>query len=126
MKTTNDVREISIPQRDEKKVMKMVEKTKGGARKEDVVKGSTPSTFISVFMDGYALGGRDGWIPIMKLSDTKVVDIGKFAVARHDYQAKTQLAFNNLVSGQIRSRAGTEYNMTIAAKDGNDADMLKN
>nr|GFA49615.1 cysteine proteinase inhibitor 5 [Tanacetum cinerariifolium] len=49
----------------------------------------------------YALGGRDGWIPIMKLSDTKVVDIGKFAVARHNYQAKTQLAFNNLVSGQI-------------------------
>ncbi|GKF70421.1 cysteine proteinase inhibitor 4-like protein, partial [Tanacetum coccineum] len=46
--------------------------------------------------------------------------------ARHNYQAKTQLAFNNLVNGQTRSRAGTEYNITIAAKDGNDADMLKN
>ncbi|GKC44276.1 cysteine proteinase inhibitor 5-like protein, partial [Tanacetum coccineum] len=63
---------------------------------------------------------------VNKEVDTKVVDIGKFAIARHNYQAKTHLAFNNLVSGQIRSRAGTEYNMTIAAKDGNDADMLKN
>lgn len=81
---------------------------------------------LPILFSGYALGGGDGWTPIMNLSDTKVVDIGKFAVARHNYQAKTQLAFNNLVNGQTRSGAGTEYNITIAAKDGDDDDMLKN
>lgn len=81
---------------------------------------------LPIIFSGYALCGGDGWTPIMNLSDTKVVDIGKFAVARHNYQAKTQLAFNNLVNGQTRSGAGTEYNITIAAKDGGDDDMLKN
>ncbi|GKA59268.1 cysteine proteinase inhibitor 5 [Tanacetum coccineum] len=74
-------------------------------------------TLLILFSD-HAFCGGDGWTPIMNLSDTKVVDIGKFVVARHNYQAKTQLAFNNLVNGQTRSRAGTEYNITIAAKDG--------
>nr|XP_043639726.1 cysteine proteinase inhibitor 5-like [Erigeron canadensis] len=71
-------------------------------------------------------GVVDDWTPIKNLSDTRVVDIGKFAVARHNFQAKTQLAFDHLVNGKTQSQARTEYNLTIAAKDGNADDTLKN
>lgn len=64
----------------------------------------------------------DGWTPIQNLSDTKVVDIGKFAIARHNFQANTLLVFDKLVNGESQSGVGTKYNVTIAAKDfeGND------
>ncbi|KAK9064541.1 hypothetical protein SSX86_015923 [Deinandra increscens subsp. villosa] len=68
------------------------------------------------------------WRPIKNLSDTKVVDVAKFAVARHNFEAKTRLVFNDLVDGKIESRTRTDYNLTIAAKDGgdDDDDTLKN
>ncbi|KAI3717461.1 hypothetical protein L1987_69095 [Smallanthus sonchifolius] len=62
------------------------------------------------------------WRPIKNLSNTKVVDVGKFAVARHNFQAKTRLVFDDLVDGETRSQTQTEYNLTIAASDGGDDD----
>ncbi|KAK1423066.1 hypothetical protein QVD17_18360 [Tagetes erecta] len=67
------------------------------------------------------------WKPIKNLSDTKLVDVGKFAIARHNFEAKTRLVFDGLVNGEIRSRTGTDYNITIAASDGgDDDDTLRN
>ncbi|XP_076943279.1 cysteine proteinase inhibitor 5-like [Bidens hawaiensis] len=62
------------------------------------------------------------WRPIMNLSDTKVVDVGKFAVARHNFEAKSRLSFDKLVYGEMQSRIGTDYNLTIAAKDDGNTD----
>ncbi|KAL8197840.1 hypothetical protein R6Q57_030184 [Mikania cordata] len=67
------------------------------------------------------------WKPIKNLSNTMVVDVGKFAVARHNFEAKTRLIFDDVVNGEIDSRTRTNYNLTIAAKDGGeDDDTLRN
>ncbi|XP_076908416.1 cysteine proteinase inhibitor 5-like [Bidens hawaiensis] len=62
------------------------------------------------------------WRPIKNLSDTKVVDVGKFAVARHNFEAMSRLFFDELVYGEMKSRTGTDYNLTIAARDDGNTD----
>ncbi|XP_071695385.1 cysteine proteinase inhibitor 5-like [Rutidosis leptorrhynchoides] len=86
-------------------------------------------TFVKIT---HAVSGEtvlvNGWTPIKNLKNTKVVDVGKFAVARHNFEDKTRLVFDHLVNGETRSQGGTEYNITIAANEGDndDDDTMKN
>ncbi|MFS8018226.1 putative Cystatin domain-containing protein [Helianthus anomalus] len=80
----------------------------------------------SIFLElSHASSGEtlvSDWRPIKILSDTKVVDAAKFAVARHNFEAKTRLIFDDLVDGEVKSHSGTDYNLTIAARDDGDTD----
>ncbi|KAK1437763.1 hypothetical protein QVD17_03561 [Tagetes erecta] len=60
----------------------------------------------------------DKWRPMKNLTDTKMVEIGKFAVREHNSRDKTKLMFYKLVEGEIVEGYDTKYNLTITAKDG--------
>ncbi|KAJ0667191.1 putative Cystatin domain-containing protein [Helianthus annuus] len=62
----------------------------------------------------------DGWTPIKDPRDPKVVSVGNFAVTTHNSQATSSLVFDSVVHGETKSDGGTNYNLTIAAKDGDD------
>ncbi|KAL2495549.1 Cysteine proteinase inhibitor 1 [Forsythia ovata] len=69
-----------------------------------------------------ALGGRKGdlvgsWRPIENLNDPIVQEIAKYAVEEHNKQAKTNLRFLSVVSGETQVVAGTNYRLVISAKD---------
>lgn len=84
----------------------------------------------SIFLEiSPALGGKthvDSWAPVKNLSETKMVEIGKFAVEKHNNEANAKLVFQKLVKGKVLQGYGTEYNLTITAKDSAHNDIAKN
>ncbi|XP_021895137.1 cysteine proteinase inhibitor 5 [Carica papaya] len=61
-----------------------------------------------------------GWTPIKDLDDPHVVEIGKFSVAEHNQEAKTNLKFVKVVSGEQQVVSGVNYRLIIAADDPKD------
>ncbi|PWA45291.1 cystatin [Artemisia annua] len=67
--------------------------------------------------EGTLLGG---WKPIPNVTDPAIVDIGKFAIDEHNNNSQASLEFRKVVRGQSQVVAGMNYNLTIAALDGDD------
>ncbi|XP_047326313.1 cysteine proteinase inhibitor 1-like [Impatiens glandulifera] len=59
-----------------------------------------------------------GWKPTSDLKDSKIVEIGKYAISEHNNKANTTLEFNSVVKGDTQVVTGTNYRLVIAAKDG--------
>ncbi|KAI3510486.1 hypothetical protein L1887_17526 [Cichorium endivia] len=74
------------------------------------------SCHFSVALDGMTLV----WKPIDNVNDSKVVEIGKFAVVEYNKRSKSSLTFKSVVSGRISDLGadGTDYNLRIAAVNG--------
>ncbi|MCD7447616.1 hypothetical protein HAX54_032234 [Datura stramonium] len=69
-----------------------------------------------------AWGGRSGvivgsWMPI-DITNPRVVEIGKFAVDKHNEETKTKLEFQNIIKGEAQIIAGINYRLVITAKNG--------
>nr|GME01933.1 cysteine proteinase inhibitor 1-like [Ipomoea batatas] len=80
-------------------------------------------TLFSLAVAAAALGGREyplvgGWSPISDPKAPQVVEIAKFAVDRHNEEAKANLQFESVIEGQSQVVAGMNYKLVIAAKDG--------
>ncbi|GJT97640.1 60S ribosomal protein L15 [Tanacetum coccineum] len=81
----------------------MVEKTKGGARKEDVVTREYTINVHKPLHGWLCVGGQDGWTPILKLSYHKVKwTIGQ--VFRRHNTRQNSASLNQLVNSQITIR----------------------
>ncbi|KAH0670244.1 hypothetical protein KY289_024737 [Solanum tuberosum] len=71
-------------------------------------------------------GGRggllSGWSFITDTNDSKVVEIGKFAVDQYNEESKSEfkskLVFKRVVKGETQVVAGTTYRLVISATDG--------
>ncbi|KAD3642235.1 hypothetical protein E3N88_31459 [Mikania micrantha] len=72
---------------------------------------------------GKTLHGEDGWSPVTNLSDPKVVSVGNFAVTTHNLQTQSSLSFGSVVDGETKSDGGTNYKLTVAAKDVGDVTL---
>ncbi|KAJ9558123.1 hypothetical protein OSB04_012737 [Centaurea solstitialis] len=59
-----------------------------------------------------------GWKPITNVTDSLIVDVGRFAVDEHNKQHKESLKFTKVVNGESQVVGGWNYNLTIKAKDG--------
>ena len=56
--------------------------------------------------------------PIKNIDDPKIQSLGEFAVNEHNKQAKTQLQFQKVISGEMQIVAGTNYNLRLTALEG--------
>ncbi|XP_004239826.1 cysteine proteinase inhibitor 5 [Solanum lycopersicum] len=70
-----------------------------------------------------ALGGGKGgllggWSRITDTKDSKVAEIGKFAVDQYNENTKSKLVFKRVVKGETQVVAGTNYRLVISATDG--------
>ncbi|XP_059664585.1 cysteine proteinase inhibitor 1-like [Cornus florida] len=83
--------------------------------------------FLSLFvtfllLDVSAVYGRvgvvGGWEPIKDPKAPEVQEIGEFAVTQHNKQAKTDLKFESVDSGETQVVSGMNYRLVLSAKDG--------
>ncbi|KAK1269825.1 hypothetical protein QJS04_geneDACA005236 [Acorus gramineus] len=59
-----------------------------------------------------------GWKPINAAeNDKEVEEIGSFAVEEHNKEANAGLSFVRVVGGRTQVVSGTNYDLTISAKD---------
>ncbi|XP_022927105.1 cysteine proteinase inhibitor 1-like [Cucurbita moschata] len=56
--------------------------------------------------------------PIKNIDDPKIQSLGEFAVNEHNKQAKTQLKFQKVISGEMQIVAGTNYKLQLTALEG--------
>ena len=56
--------------------------------------------------------------PIKNIDDPKIQSLGEFAVNEHNKQAKTQLQFQKVISGEMQIVSGTNYNLRLTALEG--------
>ncbi|KAK2977053.1 hypothetical protein RJ640_011664 [Escallonia rubra] len=70
---------------------------------------------VAAAMGGQKEGRVGGWEPI---KDPKVKEIGEFAVSEHNKEAKASLKYEGVVKGETQVVSGTNYQLRIAAKDG--------
>lgn len=59
-----------------------------------------------------------GWSPIEDVKNPHVQEIGKFAVEAHNKLTATKLKFQSVIKGQTQVVAGTNYRLTVMAKNG--------
>ncbi|XP_010057839.2 cysteine proteinase inhibitor 1 [Eucalyptus grandis] len=59
-----------------------------------------------------------GWKPIKNLSDPYVREIAEFAVKTRNDEAKSGLALEKVVKGEMQVVSGTKYRLVIEVKDG--------
>ena len=76
---------------------------------------------LFIFFNSSAALGRGaitgGWKPIRNITDSGVIDIGKFAVDEHNKNDHASLNFKKLVKGESQVVAGTQYNITVTVVD---------
>ncbi|GMY36707.1 cysteine proteinase inhibitor 5-like [Fagus crenata] len=79
-------------------------------------------TLLILSIYSTALGGRGsvvgGWQPIQDISDPHVTEIGEYAVDEYNKESKSELSFVSVVKGETQVVSGTNYRLTVAAKDG--------
>ena len=56
--------------------------------------------------------------PIKNIDEPQIQSLGEFAVNEHNKQAKTQLHFQKVISGEMQIVAGTNYNLRLTALEG--------
>ncbi|CAK8574900.1 unnamed protein product [Lathyrus sativus] len=59
-----------------------------------------------------------GWSPIKNITDPYVIEIARFAVVEYDKQKGATLEFEKLIKGESQVISGTNYRLTLSAKDG--------
>lgn len=62
-----------------------------------------------------AVGLPGGWTPIDDPKDAHIQQLGEYAVSEHNKAAKTNLHFQQVVSGETQVVAGANYRLLIAA-----------
>ncbi|KAK6790246.1 hypothetical protein RDI58_014046 [Solanum bulbocastanum] len=76
----------------------------------------------SASLGGGKGGLLGGWSRITDTKDSKVVEIGKFAVDQYNEKSKSEykskLVFKRVVKGETQVVAGTNYRLVISATDG--------
>ncbi|KAL3738986.1 hypothetical protein ACJRO7_020388 [Eucalyptus globulus] len=78
---------------------------------------------VLLLLQGSAAGpagmeGPFGWEPMKDLSNPHVRDITEFAVNKHNEDAQTKLALDNVVKGETVGFLGTIYKLIVEVKDG--------
>ncbi|CAN8274906.1 unnamed protein product [Cochlearia groenlandica] len=63
-------------------------------------------------------GRLGGWKQIKDVTDSTVVEIGKYAVEEHNKETKSNLVFDKVVRGKEKVVSGKMYDLVIAAKSG--------
>ncbi|CAL5210903.1 unnamed protein product [Lathyrus oleraceus] len=71
--------------------------------------------FASATLNQAILGG---WTPIKNIIDPYVIEIARFAVVEYNKQKGATLEFEKLIKGESQVVAGTNYHLTLSAKDG--------
>ncbi|KAG6583733.1 Cysteine proteinase inhibitor 5, partial [Cucurbita argyrosperma subsp. sororia] len=61
------------------------------------------------------------YIPIKNIDELQIQNLGEFAVNEHNKEAKTQLQFQRVISGEMQIVAGTNYNLRLTALEGTDS-----
>lgn len=77
-------------------------------------------SFIPAQLSDITVGRKamvGGWKPIKNPKDPVIQEIGKFAVTTYNKDSKNNLEYQNVVKGQTQVAAGTNYRLTIVAKD---------
>ena len=64
------------------------------------------------------LGLVGSYKPIKNINEPQIQSLGEFAVNEHNKQAKTQLHFQKVISGEMQIVAGTNYNLRLTALEG--------
>ncbi|KAK1395502.1 Cysteine proteinase inhibitor 5 [Heracleum sosnowskyi] len=74
-----------------------------------------PGQFHDITVGRKVLVGQ--WLPIKNPKEAIVQEIGKFAVTTYNQDNQQKLVYQNVTRGQTQVVAGTNYRLTIAAKD---------
>ncbi|XP_058732676.1 cysteine proteinase inhibitor 5-like [Vicia villosa] len=59
-----------------------------------------------------------GWSPIKNISDPYVIELANFAVVENNKQKGETLKFEKLIKGESQVVVGTNYRLTLSAKNG--------